>query len=203
MEDLVARGRFPHQRLFQQWSSDDEAAVETALALTRTAALRYRLVDELSGGQRQRVWIALTLAQDTPTMLLDEPTTFLDIAHQIEVLDLLAELNEAHGRTIVLVLHDLNEASRYAHHLVAMRDGRIVAEGDPAEVVTGGLVEQVFGIAARVITDPVTATPLVVPVSARHLATSPPARSSGWAPLAIAAAGLGLLAFRRRGVNVN
>lgn len=168
VEDLVGRGRFPHQRLFQQWSHDDAHAVEQALALTGTAELRDRPVDELSGGQRQRVWIAVALAQDTPIMLLDEPTTFLDIAHQLEVLDLLAELNDVQGRTIVLVLHDLNEACRYSHHLVAMRDGRIVAEGDPADVVTPELVRDVFGITARVIADPVTGTPLVIPVAARH-----------------------------------
>ncbi len=117
VQDLVGRGRFPHQRLFQQWSRQDEQAVERALELTRADELRDRPVDELSGGQRQRVWIAMALAQDTPTMLLDEPTTFLDIAHQVEVLDLIAELNEVHGRTVVLVLHDLNQACRYAHHV--------------------------------------------------------------------------------------
>jgi iron complex transport system ATP-binding protein len=161
--DLVARGRFPHQRWYRQWSPEDAAAVDAALAATRTSELAERAVDELSGGQRQRVWIAMALAQGTPLMLLDEPTTYLDLAHQVEVLDLLADLNEAEGRTIVLVLHDLNLACRYAHHLVAMADGAIVAEGPPAEIVTVALVQDVFGLACEVIPDPLTGTPLVVP----------------------------------------
>jgi iron complex transport system ATP-binding protein len=162
----VARGRYPHQRLFQQWSEEDEQAVGHALDVTRTRDLADRCVDELSGGQRQRVWIAMALAQQTPILLLDEPTTYLDIAHQLEVLDLLAELNHSQGRTIVMVLHDLNEAARYSHHLVAMSQGRIVACGPPAEVVTEATVRAVFGIACRVIPDPVTATPMVVPIGA-------------------------------------
>ena len=167
VEDLVARGRFPHQRLFQQWSEQDEAAVAHALAVTHTDELADRAVDELSGGQRQRVWIAMALAQETPILLLDEPTTYLDIAHQIEVLDLLSELNQSQGRTIVMVLHDLNEAARYSDHLVAMSAGRVVAAGPPDEVVTEDTVEAVFGIRCRVVPDPVTATPMVVPVSSR------------------------------------
>jgi len=170
VSDLVARGRNPHQRFFRQWSDADEAAVERALHATRTADLADRSVDELSGGQRQRVWIALALAQDTPLMLLDEPTTFLDLAHQIEVLDLLAELNERDGRTIVLVLHDLNLACRYAHHLIAMRDGHIATEGTPDAVVTAELVADVFDLPARIVPDPVTGTPLVIPIPARHRA---------------------------------
>ena len=162
--DLVARGRHPHQRWFRQFSPEDEIAVTAALAATQTADLADRQVDELSGGQKQRVWIALTLAQGTPLMLLDEPTTFLDLAHQVEVLDLLAELNEAEDRTIVLVLHDLNLACRYAHHLVAMRDGAIVCEGAPSEVITAETVREVFSLDARVIEDPLTGTPLVLPV---------------------------------------
>lgn len=162
--DLVARGRFPHQGLLQQWSFEDEAAVEHALEVTQVAGLRTRAVDELSGGQRQRVWIAMALAQDTPVLLLDEPTTHLDIAHQLEVLDLLAELNRSQERTVVMVLHDLNEAARYGHHLVAMRDGRIVAQGTPEAVVTAETVREVFGIDSRILTDPVTGTPLLVPV---------------------------------------
>lgn len=166
VEDLVARGRYPHQRVLQQWREADERAVEQALALTHTSGeLRHRPVDELSGGQRQRVWIAMALAQDTPIMLLDEPTTFLDLAHKIEVLDLLAELNRAHQRTVVMVLHDLNEAARYSHHLVAMRDGEVVAEGAPEEVVTIDTVRTVFGIDSKILDDPVTGTPLVVPVA--------------------------------------
>jgi iron complex transport system ATP-binding protein len=129
--------------------------------------LADRPVDELSGGQRQRAWIAMALAQGTPIMLLDEPTTYLDMCHQVEVLDLLAQLNADEGRTIVLVLHDLNQACRYAHHLVAMKGGRIVAEGAPAEVVTEGLVRDVFGLETRIVPDPVSGTPLVVPMG-RH-----------------------------------
>jgi iron complex transport system ATP-binding protein len=162
--DLVARGRYPYQRWFRQWSPEDEAAVTAALAATGTTELAGRPVDELSGGQRQRAWIAMALAQDTEIMLLDEPTTFLDIAHQIEVLDLLVELNRGKGRTIALVLHDLNHAARYAHHLVAMADGRIVAEGPPAEIVTPSLVKSVFNLECRVIPDPVVGTPLVIPI---------------------------------------
>jgi iron complex transport system ATP-binding protein len=171
--DLVGRGRFPHQSWFQHWTPDDEAAVERALALTHTDVLRHRPVDELSGGQRQRAWVAMALAQDTPILLLDEPTTFLDLAHQVEVLDLLAKLNEEQGRTVVMVLHDLNEASRYAHHVVAMHAGRIVAQGPPAEVVTVDMVREVFGLDATVIDDPVTGTPLVVPIGLHHRTAAP------------------------------
>lgn len=160
--DLVARGRYPHQSFLRQWSKADEVAVADAMRATRVDGLAARAVDELSGGQRQRVWIAMVLAQETPILLLDEPTTFLDIAHQIELLDLLAELN-AQGRTVVAVLHDLNQACRYASHLVAMKDGAIVAEGNPAEIVTAELVEAVFGLPCIVITDPVAGTPLIVP----------------------------------------
>ena len=164
--DLVGRGRYPHQSWLRQWSREDEEAVERALSATGTAELRERPVDELSGGQRQRVWIALALAQETGIMLLDEPTTYLDLAHQVEVLELLAELNHAQGRTIVIVLHDLNQACRYADHLVALREGRIHAEGPPAEVVDARLVREVFGLECRVIDDPVTGTPLCVPLAA-------------------------------------
>ena len=161
--DLVARGRYPHQGILRQWSREDEQAV--ALAMRRTAVddLAGRAVDELSGGQRQRVWLAMVLAQQTPLLLLDEPTTFLDIAHQLEVLDLCADLHEHHGHTVVTVLHDLNHACRYANHLIAMREGRIVAEGDPAEIVDAALVERVFGLRSRVIPDPETGLPLIVP----------------------------------------
>ncbi|MBN0038657.1 ABC transporter ATP-binding protein [Cellulosimicrobium cellulans] len=161
--DLVARGRYPHQKLLRQWSREDEAAVVGALAATGTTELSGRLVDELSGGQRQRVWVAMVLAQETPILLLDEPTTFLDIAHQIELLELCADLNRDRGHTLVAVLHDLNHACRYATHLIAMKDGAIVAEGAPADVVTAELVEDVFGLPCRIIADPVTGTPLVVP----------------------------------------
>lgn len=160
--DLIARGRYAHQSLLRQWSREDEAIVGEAMRLTETLELSGRFVAELSGGQRQRVWLAMVLAQQTPIMLLDEPTTFLDIAHQIEVLDLCADLHDQ-GRTLVAVLHDLNLACRYADHLIAMHAGAIVAQGHPSEVVTAELVKQVFGMDCRVIADPETGTPLVIP----------------------------------------
>lgn len=162
--DLVARGRYPHQSLLRQWSISDAGVVERAMEVTNVTALADRMVDELSGGQRQRVWIAMVLAQETPLLLLDEPTTFLDIAHQIEVMDLLADLH-ASGRTVVAVLHDLNQAARYASHLVAMRDGEIVATGDPSKVLTSDLVEKVFGLRSQVVPDPISGTPMVVPLA--------------------------------------
>ncbi|GGV39379.1 ABC transporter ATP-binding protein [Paenarthrobacter nicotinovorans] len=161
--DLVARGRYPHQKLLRQWSEADEAAVVQALEATNVEGLSGRLVDELSGGQRQRVWVAMVLAQQTPLLLLDEPTTFLDIAHQIELLELFRRLN-GEGNTLVAVLHDLNHACRYATHLIAMKDGAVVAEGRPADVVTAELVEHVFGLPCLVIDDPVSHTPLVIPL---------------------------------------
>ncbi|QCX77389.1 putative siderophore transport system ATP-binding protein YusV [Streptomyces sp. YIM 121038] len=161
--DLVARGRQPHQRWWQQWSDADERAVTEAMERTDVTALAERAVDELSGGQRQRVWIAMALAQETELLLLDEPTTYLDIAHQVEVLDLVRQLNHDRGRTVAVVLHDLNQAARYADHLVAMKEGRVVAEGAPRDVVTAELVRDVFGLACVVVPDPVTGSPLVVP----------------------------------------
>ncbi|MFE9296786.1 ABC transporter ATP-binding protein [Streptomyces niveus] len=161
--DLVSRGRQPHQHWWQQWSEEDERAVTEAMARTDVTDLAERSVDELSGGQRQRVWIAMALAQETDLLLLDEPTTFLDIAHQVEVLDLVRRLNHEQGRTVVIVLHDLNQAARYADHLVAMKSGRIVAEGHPREIVTAELVREVFGLESVVVPDPVTGSPLVVP----------------------------------------
>jgi iron complex transport system ATP-binding protein len=169
--DLVARGRHPHQSLLRQWSRDDERAVQAAMAATRVEDLADRPVDELSGGQRQRVWLAMALAQETQLLLLDEPTTFLDIQHQIEVLDLCAELHDE-GRTLVAVLHDLNQACRYATHLIALRDGRVVARGAPAEIVDAGLVERVFGVRCRVIPDPETGTPMIVPAARRRVAAA-------------------------------
>ncbi|WP_204357738.1 MULTISPECIES: ABC transporter ATP-binding protein [unclassified Streptomyces] len=165
VSDLVSRGRYPHQGLLRQWSEQDERIVNESMASTGVAELADRAVDELSGGQRQRVWIAMALAQQTPLLLLDEPTTYLDIQHQLDVLDLCAELHEEQGRTLVAVLHDLNHAARYATHLIAMRDGRVVTEGPPAEVVTAELVERVFGLRCQVIADPETGTPLVVPAA--------------------------------------
>jgi iron complex transport system ATP-binding protein len=165
--DLVARGRYPHQRLWRQWSRADEQAVSSAMTATGVTDLAGRAVAELSGGQRQRVWLAMVLAQETDLLLLDEPTTFLDIAHQIEVLDLCAELREA-GRTLVAVLHDVNQACRYATHLIAMRDGQIVAQGDPSTVVDADLVREVFGVDCAVIADPQTGGPLVVPAARRR-----------------------------------
>jgi iron complex transport system ATP-binding protein len=163
VEELVGRGRYPHQRWFRQWSTDDEAAVERALELTGTAEIRHRPVDELSGGQRQRAWIAMALAQETPLLFLDEPTTYLDLAHQVEVLDLLHRLNVEEGRTIVLVIHDLNLACRYADHLVAMCAGRIRVVGRPTDIVSAEMVADIFGVDCRVLDDPVTGTPIVVP----------------------------------------
>jgi iron complex transport system ATP-binding protein len=166
--DLVGRGRYPHQGWFRHWGEEDDAAVAAALAATDTLDLAGRQVDELSGGQRQRVWIAMALAQRTELLLLDEPTTFLDINHQVEVLDLLTDLVRRDGRTVVAVLHDLNLASRYADHLVAMCGGRIVAEGAPADVVTPRVIQEVFGIAAEVAPDPISGTPMIVPIGRHH-----------------------------------
>ncbi|GHF69650.1 ABC transporter ATP-binding protein [Streptomyces sp. NRRL_ISP-5395] len=168
VSDLVARGRQPHQSWWQQWSDEDERAVTDAMSRTDVTALADRSVDELSGGQRQRVWIAMALAQDTDLLLLDEPTTYLDIAHQVEVLDLVRQLaspaaDGTRGRTVVTVLHDLNQAARYADRLVAMKEGRIVAEGAPGDIVTAELVREVFGLEAVIVPDPVTGSPLVVP----------------------------------------
>jgi len=165
VEDLVARGRYPHQGLFRQWSERDEAAVEEALAATATTELRARPLDELSGGQRQRAWIAMTLAQQTELLLLDEPTTFLDLAHQIDVLDLLDTLVHERGRTVVMVLHDINQACRYADQLVAVRDGRVHAAGPPGDIVDAAFIRDVFGLEARIVEDSVTGTPLCLPIA--------------------------------------
>lgn len=173
--ELVSRGRYPHQGLLRQWSREDERVVDRAMADTGVAELADRPVDELSGGQRQRVWIAMALAQQTPLLLLDEPTTYLDIAHQVEVLDLCARLHEEQGRTLVAVLHDLHQAARYATHLVAMRDGQVVAAGDPRRIVTTELVEEVFGLPCRIIEDPETGTPLVLPTVRRSGSDGEPA----------------------------
>ncbi|GGF13787.1 ABC transporter ATP-binding protein [Williamsia phyllosphaerae] len=165
--DLVARGRFPHQKVMRQYSRDDQRAVAQAMEATGVTSIAGRPVDELSGGQRQRVWVAMVLAQQTPLILLDEPTTFLDIAHQIELLDLFAELNAEQDRTIVAVLHDLNHACRFADHIIAMKAGSIVAQGNPADVITAELVEDVYGLRCQIIDDPETDTPLVIPRASR------------------------------------
>ena len=163
VEDLVGRGRYPHQGVLRQWSDADERAVENALDRAKVSDLADRNVGELSGGQRQRVWIAMALAQETPLLLLDEPTTYLDIAHQVEVLNLARSL-QRDGFTVVVVLHELNLAFRYATNLVVMRDGAIVAQGEVNDVVTAELIEQVYGLPCQLITDPNVNRPLVVPL---------------------------------------
>ncbi|GAA3018816.1 ABC transporter ATP-binding protein [Streptosporangium longisporum] len=171
--DLVGRGRHPHQGIFSRWTDRDDAAVASALEATRTTELADRAIDELSGGQRQRVWIAMALAQQTDLLLLDEPTTFLDASHQIEVLDLLTDLNRTRGTTIVMVLHDLNLAARYADHLIALADGRLHASGVPEEVLTEDIVRAVFGLDSRIIVDPVSGRPLMLPIGRHHVRSRP------------------------------
>ncbi|MBD2091508.1 ABC transporter ATP-binding protein [Microcoleus sp. FACHB-1515] len=165
VRDLVAQGRYPYQTWWQQWSELDEKRVEEAIAKTDLMTFAAHPLDQLSGGQRQRAWIAMTLAQDTEILLLDEPTTFLDLAHQMEVLDLLHDLNQQEGRTIVMVLHDLNQACRYADYLVAMRQGTIYAQGKPSEVMTPELVRDVFEVDCQIVRDPVKGTPMCVPIA--------------------------------------
>ena len=160
--ELVSRGRHPHQSFLRQWTDADEAAVLSALRATNTEELSSRLVDELSGGQRQRVWVAMVLAQETSLLLLDEPTTFLDVAYQIELLDLFSQLNHEYGHTLVAVLHDLNQACRYADEIIAMKNGAIVAQGPPETIITSELVHEVFGIECTIIDDPVTGAPMIV-----------------------------------------
>ncbi|MFK0247714.1 ABC transporter ATP-binding protein [Amycolatopsis azurea] len=168
--DLVARGRYPHQRLLRQWSREDATVVTESMRATGVDDLAERLVDELSGGQRQRVWMAMALAQETDLLLLDEPTTYLDIAHQMDILDLCSELHQEQGRTLVAVLHDLNHAARYATHMIAMRDGEVLATGTPEEVVTADNVEKIFELPCRVMPCPETGTPLVIPKAGRRAA---------------------------------
>lgn len=174
VRDLVGRGRYPHQGFFRSGSAggspDDERAVQQAMAATETLGLAGRNVDELSGGQRQRVWIAMALAQETEVLLLDEPTTYLDLTHQVEVLDLITDLNRQRGTTVAIVLHDLNLAARYADHIIAMKNGQIVAEGTARAVVTEELVREVFGLESRVLPDPVSGAPLIIPVGRHHAA---------------------------------
>ncbi|MEL0630443.1 ABC transporter ATP-binding protein [Psychromonas aquatilis] len=161
--DLVSRGRFPHQKWFQPWSETDQKAVDMAMHATGIAEFAEINVDQLSGGQRQRVWVAMALAQETSLLLLDEPTTYLDIAHQIELMDLFQDLNRLQGNTLVAVLHDLNHACRYADHLIVMKAGTIIATGAPNEIVTEQLIEQVFGLPCLILDDPISHTPLIIP----------------------------------------
>ncbi|TDK31758.1 ABC transporter ATP-binding protein [Rhizobium deserti] len=167
--DLVSRGRHPHQGLFGRWTREDDEAVRAALDVTKTGDIAERNVDELSGGQRQRVWIAMALAQETEVLLLDEPTTFLDINHQIEVLDLMTDLNQTRGTTIAMVLHDLNLAARYADYLIAMTAGRVHVSGSPETVLTEDNVRQVFGLESRVIADPTSGRPIMLPLGRHHV----------------------------------
>ncbi|EOL9003510.1 iron-enterobactin ABC transporter ATP-binding protein [Cronobacter turicensis] len=167
VQELVARGRYPHQPLFTRWRDEDERAVQKAMDATGVTALADQSVDTLSGGQRQRAWIAMVLAQETSILLLDEPTTWLDISHQIDLLELLSALNREQGYTLVAVLHDLNQACRYANHLIALRDGKIIAEGAPSEIVDAALIEAIYGLRCMIIEDPVAGTPLVVPLGRR------------------------------------
>jgi iron complex transport system ATP-binding protein len=163
VRDLVQQGRYPHRSLFGRWSGRDEESCAHAIALTGMDAFQDRPLDSMSGGERQRAWIAMALAQETDILLLDEPTTFLDLAHQLEILDLVADLVHERGKTVVAVLHDLNQAARYGDHMVLLKQGRVVATGRPAEVMTAAAIADVFGVAASVISDPVTGTPMCVP----------------------------------------
>ncbi|HFT7229007.1 TPA: iron-enterobactin ABC transporter ATP-binding protein [Enterobacter chengduensis] len=167
VQELVARGRYPHQPLFTRWRKEDDEAVNRAMQATGMTDLAQQSVDTLSGGQRQRAWIAMVLAQETSIMLLDEPTTWLDISHQIDLLELLSDLNRTQGYTLAAVLHDLNQACRYATHLIALRDGEIVAQGAPKEIVTPELIARIYGMRCMIIDDPVAGTPLVVPLGRR------------------------------------
>jgi iron-siderophore transport system ATP-binding protein len=186
--DLVGRGRYPRQGWIRQWTSADDEAIADAMTSTDVLEIADRPIDELSGGQRQRVWIAMALAQETGILLLDEPTTFLDLTHQFEVLDLLVDLNKRDDRTIVLVLHDLNQACRFGDHLIAMKDGAIVAEGNPSEVITEQVVQDVFGLAVKVIPDPVAGTPMVVPIGRHTSRNDTPATAAAENPAAKALA---------------
>ncbi|AHV95138.1 ABC transporter ATP-binding protein [Paenibacillus sabinae] len=163
VHQLVRQGRYPHQNWLKQWSQEDEKKVQKALEDTNLTAFADRSVDSLSGGQRQRAWIAMTLAQDTDIILLDEPTTYLDMTHQIEILDLLFDLNEEENRTIIMVLHDLNLACRYAHHIVAIKDQQVYAQGQPEHVITEALVKDVFQLNCEIVQDPLYGSPMCIP----------------------------------------
>lgn len=163
VRELVAQGRFPHQGLLRQWTKKDEVCVEQALAITGIEALAERPLGTLSGGQRQRCWIAMTLAQETPLILLDEPTTFLDLRYQLEILELMVQLTHHHGRTVVAVLHDLNQAAAHADYMVMLREGKVYAEGPPEEVFTAKNIEAVFGVACSILRDPASGHLLCAP----------------------------------------
>jgi iron complex transport system ATP-binding protein len=182
VRELAAQGRYPHQSWLKQWSKEDERAVEKALGITGVLELADRPLDTLSGGQRQRAWISMALAQETETLLLDEPTTFLDMAHQLEVLQLLERLNREEGRTILMVLHDLNNAARYSHHIVALSRGRVFAAGAPEDVMTGELLREVFSVEAEIVPDPRTGVPLCIPYGLHHpsVRVSPDQTEVGW-----------------------
>lgn len=167
--DLVSRGRFPYQKLFDRMRKEDIEAVEEAIDLMGIQDIKQAHVDELSGGQRQRVWIAMALAQQTDILLLDEPTTYLDIAHQIEILDLLADLNRKKGTTIVMVLHDINLSARYANYMFAMRQGRVITHGTPHEIINEQLILDVFNLPSVVVEDPLSKSPLIIPKSKHHM----------------------------------
>ncbi|MGG4489357.1 ABC transporter ATP-binding protein [Metabacillus idriensis] len=167
--DLVGRGRYPHQTFLKGWTKKDYEAVAEAMEIMNITEFADRSIDELSGGQRQRVWIAMALAQQTDILFLDEPTTYLDITYQIEILDLLTDLNRKHGTTIVMVLHDINLSARYADHIFALQQGRLVAEGTPSEVITSTLIKDIFGLNCTVIPDPVSGSPSVVPIGRHHV----------------------------------
>jgi iron complex transport system ATP-binding protein len=168
VRELAAQGRYPHQSWLRQWSKEDERAVEKALEVTGVLEFADRPLDTLSGGQRQRAWISMALAQETETLLLDEPTTFLDMAHALEVLQLLDRLNREEGRTILMVLHDLNNAARYSHHMIALSEGRVFTAGSPSEVVTDEVLGEVFSVEAEIVPDPRTGVPLCIPYGLRH-----------------------------------
>lgn len=166
--DLVGRGRYPHQTFLRGWTKRDYEAVAEAMEMMNITEFADRNIDELSGGQRQRVWIAMALAQETDILFLDEPTTYLDITYQIEILDLLTDLNRKHGTTIVMVLHDINLSARYADHIFALQKGKLVAEGEPSKVITSKLIEDIFGLHCTVIKDPVSGSPSMIPIGRYH-----------------------------------
>lgn len=172
--DLVGRGRFPHQSMFSGWSKKDYEAVAEAMEIMNVTELANHHIDELSGGQRQRVWIAMALAQQTDILFLDEPTTFLDITYQVEILDLLTDLNQKYGTTIVMVLHDINLSARYADHIFALKKGKLISEGPPSEVITSGLIHNIFGLHSTVMEDPVSGSPSVIPIGRHHVKRKEP-----------------------------